>query len=164
MNTWAGSPLPITATCFDGERVFVRLGGAESAIAQAADSIGGETVEEATDFWHRQIREQGHNFFAGEKPLWRLSLPSAAPSLDLPGKQFLEWGGAQRWYRGAEEPGRIREAAAEAGGHATLFRGGDRNGQVFQPIGAALIAVHRNLKRAFDPAGLLNPGRLFAEL
>jgi len=164
MNAWAGTPLPITGTCYDGERLYVRLAGAETAVDQAAYAIGGETIQDADMLWRVRIREQGGEFFAGEAPLWRLSLPSATPSLDLPGGQLIEWGGAQRWYRGALQPDAVRKAAAQAGGHATLFRGGDRGGDVFQPLPPALMAIHRNLKRAFDPDGLLNPGRLFAEL
>ncbi|CAD7856369.1 MAG: Glycolate dehydrogenase (EC 1.1.99.14), FAD-binding subunit GlcE [Olavius algarvensis Gamma 1 endosymbiont] len=164
MNAWAGAPLPITATCHDGERLFVRLAGAEAAIAPAAETIGGETVEDQDDFWRTRIREQGHAFFAGDAVLWRLSLPSAAAHLDLPGRQLIEWGGAQRWYRGDLDMPAIRNAAVTAGGHVTLFRGGDRNGEVFQPLTPPLMAIHRNLKQAFDPQGLLNPGRLFAEL
>ena len=164
MNTWAGTPLPVTATCHDGERLYVRLSGAETAVAQAAKTIGGETLDNQDHFWHAQIREQGHDFFADATTLWRLSLPSTTPPLDLPGRQLIEWGGGQRWYRG--EPGvqTIRETVAGAGGHATLFRAADRDGEVFQPLAPALMAVHRNLKRAFDPGAILNPGRLFAEL
>ncbi len=164
MNAWAGTPLPITATCWDGERLFVRLAGAEAAVDQAAETIGGETVVDQDAFWHTRIREQGHDFFAGEADLWRLSLPSATPHLDLQGKPLIEWGGAQRWYRGEADTQAVREAAIKAGGHATLFRGGDRDGEVFQPLPPPLLAIHRNLKQAFDPKGLLNPGRLFAEL
>ncbi|MCB2261803.1 MAG: glycolate oxidase subunit GlcE [Candidatus Thiosymbion ectosymbiont of Robbea hypermnestra] len=164
MNAWAGAPLPITATCHDGARLYIRLAGAEAAIAQAAKTIGGETLADQDNFWRAQIREQGHDFFTGEPPLWRLSLPSTAAHLDLPGNQLLEWGGAQRWYRGEAAMPTIRAVATMAGGHATLFRGGDRDGEVFQPLTPPLMAIHRNLKQAFDPPGLLNPGRLFAEL
>jgi len=164
MNAWAGTPLPITGTCHDGERLYVRLSGAESAVTGAAAGLGGEPVDDQTDLWCARIREQRHHFFAGEAPLWRLSLPSAAPPLDLSGRQLVEWGGAQRWYRGELPLQAVRSAAAEVGGHATLFRGGDRSGGVFQPLAPPLMAIHRHLKRAFDPDGLLNPGRLFAEL
>jgi len=164
MNAWAGTPLPITASCHDGERLFVRLAGAATAVAQAAETIGGETIDSQDDLWHMRIREQRDDFFAGEAPLWRLSVPSSVPALDLPGRQIIEWGGAQRWYRGEMSAGAIRKATRAAGGHATLFRGGDRNGEIFQPLAPPLMAIHRNLKRAFDPHGLLNPGRLFAEL
>jgi len=164
MNTWAGTPLPVSATCYDGERLHVRLSGAETAVEQAAEVIGGETIENPGDFWHAQVREQGHQFFVGSEPLWRLSLPPATVGLDLPGRQFIEWGGAQRWYRGELEQEAVRAAARAAGGHATLFRGGERDGKVFEPVAPALMAIHRKLKQAFDPDGLFNPGRLFAEL
>jgi len=167
MNAWAATPLPIKATCWDGERLYVRLAGAEAALARAAETIGGETVADQDELWHTRIREQGHDFFTfltGEAELWRLSLPSATPHLDLPGRQLIEWGGAQRWYRGEPATQAVREAAITAGGHATLFRGGDRDGEVFQPLPPPLMTIHLNLRQAFDPKGLLNPGRLYAGL
>jgi glycolate oxidase FAD binding subunit len=164
MNAWAGTPAPITATCYDEQRLYVRLAGAKTSVAQAARSMGGEAVENQDQLWRAKIREQGHEFFAGEAPLWRLSLPSATPPLELPGRQLIEWGGALRWYRGELEQDAVRKAAAQAGGSANLFRGGDRDGEVMHPLPPALMTIHRKLKQAFDPDGLLNPGRLFAEL
>jgi len=35
---------------------------------------------------------------------------------------------------------------------------------VFQPLPPVLMKLHRNLKRAFDPSGVLNPGRLYTDL
>ena len=58
----------------------------------------------------------------------------------------------------------IRAISAAAGGHATLFRGGDHGGDVFQPLTAELLSLHQRLKQAFDPAGILNPGRMYREL
>ena len=60
------------------------LAGAETAVAQAAVHRR-RNHRDRTSFWRDQIREQGHAFFAGEAPLWRLSLPSATPPLELPG-------------------------------------------------------------------------------
>jgi glycolate oxidase FAD binding subunit len=34
---------------------------------------------------------------------------------------------------------------------------------VFHPLAPALMKLHRNLKQAFDPAGVLNPGRLYPD-
>lgn len=169
MNRWAGKPLPITATCWvddDGGRLSVRLAGAEQGVRAAAGQIGGEplTDADAAAFWGQAIREQGHAFFVGDRPLWRCSVPAAVPPLDLRGPQLLEWGGAQRWLRSDAAPATIRTAVARVGGHATLFRGGDRSGEVFAPLAGPLMTLHRNLKRAFDPAGILNPGRLYPDL
>jgi glycolate oxidase FAD binding subunit len=35
---------------------------------------------------------------------------------------------------------------------------------VFHPLPAPLLALHRRLKHSFDPAGILNPGRMYREL
>ena len=53
--------------------------------------------------------------------------------------------------------------AARAGGHATLFRGGDGSVPVFTPLAPALAQIHARLKREFDPAGIFGPGRLYDE-
>ena len=168
MNAWAGRPLPVTATCWAQGRLLVRLSGAKTSVAQAAREVGGEPLEEADTFWRDQIREQRHPLFHGETPLWRLSLPPATPPLGLPGLDpettLVEWGGAQRWAHANLDPTKVRDAAANLGGHATLFRGGTRSGAIFHPLPPALMRIHRNLKRAFDPQGLLNPGRLYPEL
>ena len=164
MNQWAGRPLPLTATCHDGDRLYLRLSGAETSVRQAASVIGGEPLSDHGTFWRSKLREQGHGFFHGHKALWRISLPAATPRLDLPGNWLMEWGGAQRWLRTDLDASAIRKAAGAAGGHATLFRGGDRSGQVFHSLSPALLQLHRNLKQAFDPLGLFNPGRIYPEL
>jgi glycolate oxidase FAD binding subunit len=166
MNRWAARPLPITATCWDGDRLWVRLAGAEQGVVSAASGIGGEPVgdAESASFWGSKIREQGHGFFSGSLPLWRLSVPPATPPLGLSGRQLIEWGGAQRWLRSDAPAEHIRAAVTAVGGHATRVRGGDRGGDVFHPLPGPLMALHRNLKAAFDPAGILNPGRLYPDL
>jgi glycolate oxidase FAD binding subunit len=127
--------------------------------------IGGQAAPPsvAERYW-AGIREQTDPFFAGEEPLWRLSVKSTTPPLDLPGAQLIEWGGALRWLRSRAGTATIRDAAARAGGHATLFRGGDRSQGVFHPLPPVLMKLHHNLKQAFDPAGVLNPGRLYPDL
>jgi glycolate oxidase FAD binding subunit len=73
---------------------------------------------------------------------------------------MIEWGGGQRWVRGGD----ARDAARSVGGHATLFRSGSKSGGVFSALDPVLLDLHRRLKAAFDPAGILNPGRMYAGL
>ncbi|HSC95312.1 MAG TPA: glycolate oxidase subunit GlcE [Burkholderiales bacterium] len=164
MNRWAAQPLPITATAYRDGKLGVRLSGARVAVDAAAKKLGGAVVapEQAQRFW-TGIREQTDTFFSGEGPLWRLSIKSTTPPLALPGAQLIEWGGALRWLKSSGDVKTIRDAAARAGGHATLFRGGDKSAGVFQPLPPVLMKLHRNLKQAFDPSGIFSPGRMYPD-
>src|SRR5688500_12486763 len=167
VNEWGGQPLPVSATCFAGGRLWVRLSGAEPAVRAAASKIGGEEMPDDGAFW-RSIRDQTHAFFADAAntgaALWRLSVKSTAPHADLGAEQLIEWGGALRWLRSGPrvEPSRLRAWAREQGGHATLFRAGDKSIGVFDPLPAPLLAIHKRLKAEFDPNRILNPGRMYA--
>jgi glycolate oxidase FAD binding subunit len=162
MNRWGGQPLPLSATCWADDVLTLRLSGARAAVAAARGKIGGEEVADADGFW-RAVREQQDDFFSGATALWRLSLPSKTAPLALPGAQLIEWGGAQRWLKSDLPGAQLHEAAAQAGGHATLFRGGDKSAGAFQPLPAPLMDIQRKLKRNFDPQGLFNPGRLYSD-
>jgi len=162
MNEWSGKPLPVTATAYCDGDLGVRLSGAGAAVEAAARRIGGAVVDpaQAEQFW-TGIREQTDPTFAGAGPLWRLSVKSTARPLDIPGKQLIEWGGALRWAKTDMDAASVRDAAVRSGGHATLFRGGDRTAGAFQPLPDGLMEIHRRLKQTFDPAGILNPGRMY---
>jgi glycolate oxidase FAD binding subunit len=157
MNRWASQPLPISATAWHSGILRVRLSGSEPAVRAAAESLGGTRLAHG-EFW-RDVREHRHAFFSGSETLWRLAVPSDRPPLGS-GDTLIEWGGGLRWVRS----GNAREIAAKAGGHATLFRSGDARQGVFAPLDAVTLGLHRRLKAAFDPAGILNPGRMYAEL
>ena len=163
LNVWGGQPLPISASCWLQGQLYVRLSGAQAAVDAAIKTIGGNDVAEPERFWD-DVREQTHAFFSeSEQPLWRLSVPTVAPPLALPGEQMVEWGGAQRWLKTSAEAASIRAAATAAGGHATLYKGGDKSVGVFQPLAPAVARIHRNLKNAFDPAGIFNPRRMYTD-
>lgn len=163
LNVWGGQPLPLSASFWHEGRLHVRLSGAEAAVEAACRKLGGEALPELATFW-RSVREQTHAAFAGDV-LWRLALPSTAPPLSMAGLRAVEWGGALRWY-GALEAGAVRAAAAELGGHAVLYRAAESTRCLegaFASLSPPLLALHRRLKKAFDPKGILNPGRLYAE-
>ena len=114
--------------------------------------------------------------FAGsDRPLWRIStIPSRAAKLvaiiarTLDIRVAYDWSGGLIWLEtpltsdaGTVE---IRRAIAEYGGHATLIRAERATRasvDVFQPLDLPIAALTTRLKAAFDPAGILNPGRMY---
>ena len=164
LNVWGGLPLPLSASFWCEGRLWLRLSGAEAAVAAACRQLGGKPVR-AAEAWWQAVREQTHAAYAGPT-LWRLALPSTTPPLALDGLRAIEWGGGLRWYVTDAEPTVVRDAAAAAGGHAVLYRAPESLRCLegaFAPLSPALLALHRRLKKAFDPRGILNPGRLYAE-
>jgi glycolate oxidase FAD binding subunit len=172
LNEWAGRPLPLHASAWWQGLLVLRLSGAAAAVRSAAQSLGGEVLppDLATAFW-TGLRDQGDEYFVNVRTaldagatLWRLSLPQTAPPLALDGDSLVEWGGAQRWLCTRLPAATVRDAAAAAGGHATLFMGHDRSAGVFAPLQSPLDRIHRELKRAFDPDGVFDAGRLYPGL
>jgi len=169
LNEWAGQPLPITASAWHASTLRLRFSGAGAAVDAArtrfVHTYGATEVGPAqAQAWWAAVREQTDEFFQGDEPLWRLSLPSVAPPLVLAGQQLIEWGGALRWLRSTAPAAEIRGAARRVGGSATLFRGGDKSLGVFEPLAAPIAQLHLRLKREFDPKGIFNPGRMYPEL
>ena len=172
LNEWGGQPLPLHASAWWNGLLVLRLSGAQAAVLAAASRLGGEVVDPglAAGFWSG-LRDQSDEYFVnarraldGGETLWRLSLPATAAPLALPGDCLLEWGGAQRWLCSPAPAEQVRDAAVAAGGHATLFMGHDRSAGAFAPLKSPLDRIHRELKRAFDPDGVFNPGRLYPGL
>lgn len=145
----------------------LRLEGFEASVAARAvglaaalkgygriDALEGKHSQE---FWN-QIREV--EAFAGDpRPLWRLSLPPAAGwrgPHGLPGDALYDWAGGLAWLLTEEPAAKVRAVARSLGGHALCLRGGP----AFGPRDGALGALHERVKAAFDPLGVLNPGRL----
>jgi len=162
-NRWAAQPLPLSGLCHFHDQLVIRLSGTARGVAAAGQRLGGEQLDASTAFWEN-LREHNLSFFSSKRPLWRLSVPPAVAPLPLDGDCLMDWGGAQRWLATELPAGQVRAAAHAAGGHATLFRGGDRSDDIFQPLPPDLLALHRRIKQSFDPAGILNPGRMYAEL
>ncbi len=181
LHRWGGQPLPLNASCWVQDQgrslLYVRLRGAVAAVEAACTRMGGQRLDNATvaPDW-AACREQTLPFLAQAPTpgdaLWRVSLPQTAPALALGGQvaeqQLVEWHGALRWvWAPAAQAQAIRAAAQAVGGHATLFRPAteaDRAVGVFTPLSAPLAAIHRRLKAEFDPAGIFNPGRLYADV
>jgi glycolate oxidase FAD binding subunit len=152
---------PLSGACWHDGRLYLRFAGLEPAVQQRLRAVGGETVDSGTGFWSG-LREQEHGFFAdGKEPLWRVSCRAGA-SLDGDEHRLIDWAGAQRWQRGEQVRAAMEKMARIGGGEASLYRGGDRRGEVFHEPGAGRKRVLLGLKKAFDPQGIFNPGRLYS--
>jgi glycolate oxidase FAD binding subunit len=172
LNEWGALPLPLNASAWWEGTLVLRLAGAAAAVQSACTRLGGEPIEPAlaAAFW-AGMRDQRDEFFLGAikavdkgASLWRLSVPQTAPPLGLSGEQLIEWHGGQRWLCTSTPAAQMREAAQKAGGHATLYRTLDKSPGVFAPLSPALARIHRELKKAFDPDGVFNRGRLYGDL
>ena len=108
------------------------------------------------------------------RAVWRISVaPSRAAALvarfgPAAAAHFYDWSGGLIWL--AVEPSDdagaavIRPAVREARGHATLMRAEDgvrAATAVFEPEAPAFARLSREVTAAFDPAGVLNPGRMY---
>jgi glycolate oxidase FAD binding subunit len=153
-------PWPVSAMAYAADTLRVRLSGSADAVDEAAAALSADAGEN-DDYW-RDLNDQRLDFFDDSAPLWRLSVPPAAARISLPGMWLCDWGGALRWLKSAEPAAVIREHTRAVGGHATLFRGHDE--MPFTPLDKVNATIHRRLKAAFDPAGIFNPGRLYADL
>ena len=83
-------------------------------------------------------------------------------------RAFYDWSGGLIWLdvpaSADGSAAAIRAAIAPATGHATLVRAPEplrASIEVFQPQPPALAALTRRVKDAFDPLGILNPGRMY---
>jgi len=165
-HLWAQKALPLSASFYDGEKLFIRLSSNEASIKSARQLTGGDELQDAS-FWHR-LKEHQLAFFKTDKPVWRLSLASASAPLHLNGETLYEWGGALRWLSSDEPVDKIRHAAETCGGHASLFYNAHAHSEPmiepFHELNRGLLSVQRNLKQAFDPHNILNPARMYANL
>jgi glycolate oxidase FAD binding subunit len=113
-----------------------------------------------------------------DAPLWRISTaPSSGPKVVaaigryMPCSAFYDWSGGLIWAEvlpaadaGAAD---VRRVVATHGGHATLVRAEPAVRaavDVFQPLEPGLSHISRQIKAVMDPAGILNPGRMYADV
>jgi glycolate oxidase FAD binding subunit len=157
LNRWAARPLPISGSCYCEGVLTVRLSGAESAVTAARRVVGGEPTANGQSFW-AGIRDQTGPFFTSAPALWRVSLPPTAPPLTNSAPTLIEWNGALRWIASAAISEAVAREVAQLRGHLAPFRGGVGT-RPYPPLPEAMVRVHRGLKSAFDPQGILNPGR-----
>ncbi len=187
LHRWGAQPLPLNASCWVHDNseasapgrdlLFVRLRGAVAAVEAACRSMLADVPGSRMDNTQAQAdwtlcRNQQLPFFSAPQPedygLWRLSVAQTTPVLDLPWQQFIEWHGGLRWLWAPmrAEP-QLQAQAQKANSIATLFipacaYSAGAAGR-FDAKNEAAQAITRRLKTSFDPDGIFNPGRLFAQ-
>jgi glycolate oxidase FAD binding subunit len=152
-------------------RTFLRLEGFEGSVAHRARELaralaafGPARTLDGPDPWPG-IRDAAA--FAGrEGAVWRISVkPTDGPGLGArlaPAEVIYDWAGGLLWVLAPEEAD-VRAAMAGTAGHATLIRAGDEaraRWGTFHPEPAPVAALSAGLRARFDPAGVLNPGRM----
>jgi len=165
----------------DGAAVLLRLEGFAPSVAARREMLAtalaafGATARITGDasaaLWG-EVRDVAP-FRDTSTVLWRISTaPMAGPALAadlcarLGGEAYCDWSGGLIWLSlpdDAPMAQEVRAALAPHGGHATLIRASAAARAavpVFQPLDGALAALTRRVKASFDPAGVLNPGRM----
>jgi glycolate oxidase FAD binding subunit len=126
--------------------------------------------QRSVTFWH-SVRDAAF-WPAPETSIWRISVPpsegariAAIITNQCGGEALFDWGGGLIWLAlNNDHHEAVRGALDNTDGHATLVRGSEDARQsisVFQPQPPTLAALSARVKNAFDPHGILNPGRLY---
>jgi glycolate oxidase FAD binding subunit len=188
-----GSPWSVSGAAhlpaFDRQvaRTLVRLEGFAASVVERAKKLGdmlasfGKSEQlpapASRGIW-RVVRDLDALGAEPTQPIWRISVrPSDGPAIAqavtraLAARILYDWGGGLVWIAVGEtrDAGAsvVRSAVGGVGGHATLYRAPAsirEKVDVFEPLAAPVMDLTRRIKHAFDPAGILNPGRMYADV
>ncbi|MBN9017998.1 MAG: FAD-binding protein [Rhizobiales bacterium] len=185
MSAALGTPFEITGAAHvpgNPSRTLLRFEGFSASCAYRRDRLTAHlkpfgpvtAVEgEASQALWRPIADVTALGAAADDAVWRISVkPSDGPAVgarleaELGSRLLYDWGGGQIWASARDQgdagAGIIR-AALSGGGHATLVRAAHATRAavpVFEPEPAAIATIAEKIRAEFDPAGVLNPGRM----
>ncbi len=155
MADFARMSLPLSAMAWLEGAVFIRLHGTEQVVRNVQQKIRGDEILNSPQFWV-DLREHTHPFFHSIQPLWRLSVPPASQFTIPENEVFVDWCGGLRWWHTDKPAEVVNNMANQAAGYAYLFR--DVKPVTGPQPPKALLPLHQQLKKAFDPYGVFNPG------
>lgn len=135
------------------------------------------TTDDSMSLWS-ELRRLSVMPYDEATSLWRISTaPTHGPSIvaairrSMDADAFYDWSGGLIWLEvpvsGDAGSADVRRAVAVKGGHATLMRASPsvrHEIEVFEPMQPDLQRLTQGLKMAFDPAGILNRGRMYANV
>lgn len=173
--------LPATDTSL----TLLRVEGAPKSAVHRAEKLAREVLgaygaaeilaDDASRPLWRGVRDVAPLLGGEGRAVWRVAVPPASgaavaarlAALDANARWYLDQGGGRIWLdlpAGADgQADGVRGALHGVGGHATLVAASEavrRRARVFPPQDAGLAGLTRKVKAAFDPAGILNPGRM----
>lgn len=189
MTRALGSPFGVSGAAWlqagmggDVARTLLRVEGFEDSVDDRAPRLAALLTEfgqayhargeDSAKLW-RSIRDAEFVAEPRDRAVWRISIvPSEAASFvarlgETALAWLYDWGGGLVWIatdstEAAAE--RLRQALAQARGHATLMRASERlraQVAVFQPPSDVELRLARGVKASFDPGGVLNFGRMY---
>ena len=185
--TWlsadAAARIPLLAA-LNSAVTLIRIEEVASSVAYRTQKLRtqlggrGEILDDAASrgVW-RAIRDREPLLAATDEAVWRVSVrPSAGAQVlrsvanTCGARGYLDWGGGLVWLAGpgttaAHEA--VQTAAHNASGNWMLVQGPETLRaavDVIPPEPERLARITRRVKAAFDPHGILNPGRLYAGL
>ena len=136
-------PAPGTRACF----ACVSPARAPRSLPPASGWAAQRLEPSAAEAWWVSVRDQSAEFFSLSEERWRAARRSGdcrcrprQPNSSCRASRSSNGVGRSAGGGPRLVPAAVRDAAARAGGHATLMRGADRSGGVFTPLGAALHA------------------------
>lgn len=153
------SNLAITASFAENNCVYLRIASSIQVAENIFRAYEIEELAESENFWW-SVKEHQHEFFTGKEDLWRINVPNNTPPLLTEGKSIVEWNGGLRWLK--TEQADIHHIAQQHQGHAVLFKTQRETKERFPTLATEVKQLHLNLKQAFDPKGILNPGRMYS--
>ncbi|MGF6769983.1 glycolate oxidase FAD binding subunit [Paraburkholderia sp. GAS199] len=186
LSALLGLPFEISAAAHLGgahagaRTTAVRIDGFTGSVAGRAEAIGKRLQtygaveklegEESRKFW-RSVRDLTDFSADTQTCIWRLALPcdKAAAIVDmLESPALYDWGGSRVFVRTSADEAlahgqTLRSRIAASGGTASLLRAPLEVRQTlgtFQPRSATLNRLNGNVRAAFDPNAVLNPGKL----
>lgn len=179
---WAASSIPALG---EGSATVVRMEEFAPSVIYRLGRLAGdlaifgaaETLDDATSrvVW-KAIRDVTPIEVSTGEAVWLVSTrPSRGPHIlaaatAAGARGFLDWSGGRVWLAGPASEAlhtEIAGAVQAQGGTWTLMRAPEplrAAVDVVPPEAAPLAAITRRVKGALDPAGILNPGRLYAGL
>jgi glycolate oxidase FAD binding subunit len=192
LSAGLGSPFEVSAAAHlpagigeESARTLLRIEGVEDSLAYRTKALratleafgAAEPLDAgASEPLWREIRDAGFLAEPRDRAVWRMSVaPAQGPAVTeaisrkLETRFLYDWGGGLVWLSCPAEADAgarlIHGAAQKAGGHATLVRAPETvraSVEVFQPQPEAVMRLMRGVKTSFDPAAVLEPGRIYA--